>query len=339
MVAVIAEGRVPSISVIIPVHNGGRHLPLCLAALRQSTVPPLECIVVDDGSTDGSMAAARAWGARTLETGGRNGSYIARNLGASQAQGELLLFLDADVCVQPDTLARVADAFREDPSLDALIGSYDDAPGGPDLLSQYRNLLHHFVHQQGQRRASTFWTGCGAIRREVFQSMDGFFGPQRFFGDVAFGYLLAHAGRKIVLEKTLTVKHLKRWRLGEMVRTDIFRRGALWTQLILRYRHMPDDLNLRIGQRWSVVLIFLGLGALLAGALFRPPAAWWLLPAALAVAYLLLNRPFLAFLARRRGRWFALRALPFSAVYHLCCGLGFLVGVLRYARSKLLPPA
>ncbi len=60
---------------------------------------------------------------------------------------------------------------RRDPALTALFGSYDDAPAAPGLVSQYRNLLHHFVHQQGVfrdeiRPAHTFWTGCGMIRRE-----------------------------------------------------------------------------------------------------------------------------------------------------------------------------
>ncbi len=56
--------------------------------------------------------------------------------------------------------------FEADPGLAALFGSYDDSPAAPGLVSQYRNLLHHFVHQQGAflddtRPAHTFWTGCG----------------------------------------------------------------------------------------------------------------------------------------------------------------------------------
>lgn len=61
-----------------------------------------------------------------------------------------------------------------DTQVDALIGSYDDDPKSPDFISQYRNLMHCSVHQTGRSEASTFWSGCGAIRREVFLESGGF---------------------------------------------------------------------------------------------------------------------------------------------------------------------
>jgi hypothetical protein len=50
----------------------------------------------------------------------------------------------------------------------AVLGAYDTAPPVPRLVSQYRNLLHHYVHAQSPGDAETFWTGWGAMRREVF---------------------------------------------------------------------------------------------------------------------------------------------------------------------------
>jgi hypothetical protein len=60
------------------------------------------------------------------------------------------------------------EAFQNDHDLAAVIGSYDDEPFEPNFLSQYKNLLHHYVHQTANRDASTFWGACGAIRRESF---------------------------------------------------------------------------------------------------------------------------------------------------------------------------
>ena len=51
--------------------------------------------------------------------------------------------------------------------VETLFGSYDDDPPAPGLVSRYKNLLHHHVHQNGRPDASTFWAGCGAIRRGV----------------------------------------------------------------------------------------------------------------------------------------------------------------------------
>ena len=88
------------------------------------------------------------------------------------ARGDLLFFVDADVALRPDATAQVLDAFAGEPHLAAVFGSYDDAPAAENFLSQYKNLLHHWVHQTGREEASTFWAGCGAIRREVLRKLN-----------------------------------------------------------------------------------------------------------------------------------------------------------------------
>jgi glycosyltransferase involved in cell wall biosynthesis len=265
------SGRGVAVSVVIPAHDAAAFLEACLTHLGRSRTPPLEVIVVDDGSTDGTADVARAHGARLLQTGGRRGPAHARNLGSEAARGNVLLFLDADVCVRPDTVARIAAAFEADPELDAVIGSYDDSPDAPDFLSQYKNLMHCFTHQTGRRKASTFWSGCGAIRREVFFAHSGFaegYGRPAI-EDIELGYRLVMARRKVVLDRDLLVKHLKRWTLWSLMRTDILDRGIPWTELILRDGRMPNDLNVHLSQRVSVALSMLLVG--MAGF----AAAWW----------------------------------------------------------------
>ncbi len=78
------------------------------------------------------------------------GPARARNLGASQARGEILLFVDADVTIPPGAIGQVVKVFKREPGIAALFGSYDDEPAESNFLSQYRNLLHHYVHQQGR---------------------------------------------------------------------------------------------------------------------------------------------------------------------------------------------
>ena len=100
-------------------------------------------------------------------------------------------------------------SFSENPDLAALIGSYDDAPGEKNFLSQYKNLFHHYTHQHGKVEASTFWGACGAIRREIFLSMAGFNDNYRqpCIEDIEFGYRLKQEGYKIRLCKSIQVKH------------------------------------------------------------------------------------------------------------------------------------
>jgi glycosyltransferase involved in cell wall biosynthesis len=260
----------PTLSVVIPAYNASRTLGLCLQSIAASQTASLECIVVDDGSTDSTVEVARGFGAKVLCTGGRRGPAHARNLGARAAAGEIVFFIDADICVHPNTLSRLLEGFVSQPERDAMIGSYDDSPEQQDVLSMYRNLMHRYVHQHGREEASTFWSGCGAIRRSVFLKHGGF--DERYrrpaIEDIELGYRLAAAGHKIFLDRGLEVKHLKRWTFLNLIKTDIFDRGMPWTELILRDGRMPNDLNIQLSQRVSVALAFLLFGFALAGALY-----------------------------------------------------------------------
>ena len=270
-----------TLSIVIPVFNGGDDLAACLGSIAASVLPPAECIVVDDGSTDGSVAVARQFGATVLSSGRKGGGPArARNVGASHASSDILCFFDADVCLHPDTLGRIAAAFEADGHLDAVMGSYDESPEDPAFFSQYKNLQHCFVHHRGHRRASTFWTGCGAIRREVFLAEGGF--DQTYarpcIEDVELGYRLTASGRRLMLDPAIQVQHRKRWTFTGLVRTDFFDRALPWTELILKHRNLPNDLNLEVSQRVSAILTCLLLAVMVASAALggAAVAAGWL---------------------------------------------------------------
>ncbi|MBA2340078.1 MAG: glycosyltransferase family 2 protein, partial [Pyrinomonadaceae bacterium] len=155
------------ISVIVPVYNGEKFLAQCLDAIIASSYQSFELLVVDDRSTDRSAEIARQKGAAILSMTEQSGPGAARNYAAQNARGEILFFVDSDVVVRPETMAKVAADFTLHPDIGAVFGSYDDDPAEKNFLSQYKNLYHHFVHQQSSSEAVTFWAGCGAIRREV----------------------------------------------------------------------------------------------------------------------------------------------------------------------------
>jgi glycosyltransferase involved in cell wall biosynthesis len=333
----------PDISIVIPVYNGAAYLAACLKAVRELRPAPLECIVVDDGSTDGSARIAQSAGVTVVSTSGRRGPGYARNLGAGMARGGILLFVDADVVVPPDTLARIAARFAENPVRDAVIGSYDQDPASTDLLSQYRNLLHCYTHQRGQARTCGFWTGCGAMRSTVFRECGGFdeTHTRPRIEDVELGTRLRQDGRQVWLDKGLRVKHLKRLRFWAVMRTDMVDRAIPWTRLILRSNHMPADLNLKLGQRYSVLAVGWAALALILSVVCaqavggRTGAFLFLSSAGAALAVAALNRDFYRYLARVRSHWFALRAFPLHCLYFLCAGAGFAAGLAGHVGSRL----
>lgn len=335
-------GDVP-VSVVVPVRDRPGPLAECLAALAAAAPPGAEILVVDDASTEDVAAVARRYGARLLRLQPRQGPAAARNLGARAARGPVVLFVDADVVVRPSTIGHVLEALDRHPEVAALFGSYDAEPRAPGLVSQYRNLLHHFVHQRGRAEASTFWAGCGAVRRAVFDQVGGFdvgAFPRASVEDIDLGYRLGRAGHRIRLDPTLQVTHLKRWTLLSMLRCDFAERGWPWARLLLERPGLPRDLNLGREHRRSVVLVGLAGLALLGAAVRVELAAG----AALALAGVLaLNRDFWRFLVRQRGPAFAAACVPLHLLHYAAGGLAFAAAWLqtrvRPARRRALPTA
>jgi GT2 family glycosyltransferase len=281
---------------------------LCVKAALAQLRPDDQALVVFDGVPPAPPGWLVDSGASVLSTGHRQGPAAARNLAAAQARGDLLVFVDADVQLHPDSLNLIRRHFAADSGLTAVFGSYDDQPASSSLVSRFRNLLHHHTHSAHPGPATTFWAGLGAIRREAFQAVGGFNAAayeRPSIEDIDLGLRLSDAGSRILLDPSIQGTHHKRWTLRSMLVTDIRQRAIPWSRLLLERRELPATLNLTPSARLSaaaslmlfasapVVLLLPGLrvGALLTlcGSL---------------VLLLALNHSFHRLLVRRTG-WLA----------------------------------
>lgn len=323
--------------MIVPVYNGEEVLPKCLEGIFSSEFKDLEVIVVNDGSTDESARIATEKGATVIPSERpRSGPAAARNEAANRANGDILVFVDADVVVAPDAFGRIARAFDEERGISALFGSYDDEPGETNFLSQYRNLLHHYVHQTSGRDASTFWAGLGAVRRDVFLENGGFDAVQfevPSIEDIEFGARIRRAGHRILLLKDVRGKHLKRWSPWSVLRTDILCRAFPWSKLILTREGLMNDMNLKTSDRLSAGLV--GFAALLVPFLFWEPLLVVPLLAVL-VGVVILNRRLFGFYYRKKGLIFTFGAFFWQLAYFFYSGVTFAVCWVLYALPRLL---
>lgn len=216
-----------------------------------------------------------------------------------------------------------------------FIGSYDDSPSEEHFISQYRNLLHHYYHQLGAKSTFTFWGACGVIHRDIFNDAGGF--NEKYtkasIEDVEFGYRLRDLGYDISLRKDIQVKHLKKWDLALLLKTDYFNRAKPWTLLLRQTKVLPKDLNFRWVDRVSVVICCALLLMLLPVFL----GAWsvLLLPLMMTV-FLVINLRVYRFFAEKKGGWFAFKAIPFHFAYFLICGLGYSVGSTEFLIKSTL---
>ena len=331
---VIATSKPPvpphTLSVIVPVYNSTGYLNRCLAALAKSNFNDFDVLVVDDGSTEAVEPIVTRYGFDYMRIDGPGGPARARNRGVTRAKGKYLVFIDADVCVHKDTLTAFAEVFAADSGIDAVVGSYDETPAESGFFSQYKNLFHHYVHQTSGGYVNTFWSGCGAMRRDLFLAFGGF-DEERYrrpaIEDIELGTWVTAAGFQIVLAPQVKATHLKRWTLWSILKTDIFDRGVPWIQLMLRAGAAANTLNAKSSQRICVALTWLASALL--------PLIWWQPVAGILSFSLLslvsaLNFDFYRYFIAHSGIWFTLRVLPMHWLYFWYCGLCVIWGTAAH---------
>jgi len=297
------------LSLVVPATDDPSTLERCLEAVRAAAGQPDEVIVVD--------LPARA------------GPAFARNAGAERATGEAIVFVDADVLVHADAFTRIRAAFAADPTLVAMLGSYDDHVATRGVVAGFRNLLHHTVHHRSAGEVATFWAGLGAVRTDALRAAGGFDAaryPRPSIEDVELGGRLATEGR-VVLDPRLQGTHLKEWTLRSMVVTDFARRGVPWVALMLERRHVPRTLNLGGRERASAAAAL----ACAVGVARRRPT---LVTAGLA-AQLALNRDLYSLLQRRLGVKGAAAGLCLHTLHQLTAAAAVPAGLAAALGSRV----
>jgi len=324
-----AGAGTPTLSVIVPCYRCPGTLRDVIAGLEQSDLPRdrWELIIVDDNSDDDTADVARAHADHVLVTSnGPRGPAFARNLGSTVARGDVLVFVDADVVVTPTTLSQFRQVFSAHPDVGSVFGAYDLSPRDPGLVSQYRNLLHHYVHSQSPGDASTFWAGCGAVRRELFMALGGFDAkryPRPQIEDIELGYRIGATGQRILLVPEIQGKHLKRWTLLRMLKTDLRERAVPWMLLLLERKELASNgpLNLRVTEK--VLTALAGLVVLaLPLALILGDVRWLYVAIAACAAIMIANAPLFLWFARIRSPLFALAVIPLRLLFYFTSGFG-----------------
>ncbi len=315
-------------SLIVPVHNSMAYLHRVAAAWEELDAS-WEVIIVDDGSTDGSSSwlATNCPLAKVIYLKDCQGQAKARNLAVEQAKSDLLVFLDSDVFTQATTLEEMATYLERRPDLAGVFGSYCDRdPFEQSTLSRFRNFLHSFVHQRSAGPVGSFWTGLSCLRKSAFSKAGGFDVHLSGVEDVELGARLSRLGYRIWLAPQFQGFHLKRWTLGNFLRTDIFLRARPWMHYALMGRMPRRGLSLNWSDKLAPLLLLVTL------------ACTWPWNGLAMAAYLGLNLERYSYFWARGGSRLGLIAPLYLSLYHLCCCLGGLLGLWDYFHQPTLKP-
>ncbi len=245
------------ISVVIPVRNAMPWLETQLQALVDQDVDQeWEVVVADNGSTDQSRVAAAAWSEkheqiRWIDASAVRGAPAARNAGAREALGDLLVFCDADDVVRPGWLASCAIALE---TADVIAGIFDfwslnglpEAPPAPATMSQFPFLP----------------AGLGAnlaVRRQAFDSVDGFSEVLLTGEDLDLCWRLQIAGYRFAIDEGAVVAKRDRTGFWEVFRQAYaFGRGGA----VLYRKHRPAGARRNLAgaaSSWVWLLVHLPL--------------------------------------------------------------------------------
>ncbi len=308
------------VSVIIPNRNGAATVGLCLDALERSGYPSFEVIVADDCSDDASPEIIQSHRCMLIRLSPQRGAGAARNAGAAAASGDVLLFIDSDCLVLPDTISTAARLYRAHPG-DAVGGTYTPMPHDRDFFSVFQSV---YINYHETRAAAPDYVASHAlvIGRDTFLKSGGF--PESFLPiieDVEFSHRLRRTGVALRAAPELMVRHVFRFTLKRSIR-NAYRKSKYWTMYSLNNRDLHSDSGTASRGLKLDALCWCACAAMLAG-------RWYAASAAVAVINAYVNRGLLRSFFRFGCAWFGMRAaLYYLAVYPVPVGLGGIMGLI-----------
>jgi len=313
------------ISVVIPAHNAGRTLANSLAALEEQTLPraDYQIIVVDDGSIDDTADVAGRFDV-TLVRQPHAGASAARNAGLASAQGDLVLFTEADCEPAPDWIERMAAAF-DDPLVVGVKGVYRTRQ--QSLVARFVQVEYQDKYDRMEREPTIDFvdTYAAGYRREVLLSNDGFDEAFPHLGDQELSFRLARRGYRLVFRPDAVVYHQHNDTLrGYLSRKFVIgfwkaQVGRRYPDQLVRDSHTPQVVKLQM-----VLLALAGL--LAAGTLLWWPS--WLWAIAALLAFLVTTMPFTLKALRRDPPVGAISPVLLLA-RALALAMGYGVGLVR----------
>jgi len=242
----------PKLSVIIPTHNSEKTIEKCINSIVSQKFPrnEFEIIVVDDGSKDKTTELAKKAGADVVMNIDPCFQGTARNIGAKNARGNFLAFLDSDCIARDCWLQIIAKELKEN---DAIGGPVLN--GNPNSLVAWSEYLIEFseFHEHRKRSTVQFVPGCSqAYKKNIFFKVGGF-SEQRLAEDVKIGHELTKSGINVVFVPELQINHLCRTEFNRYISNAKI--GGKYS--IIASKEVPSIYSSLATSKWKIPIIFL----------------------------------------------------------------------------------
>jgi glycosyltransferase involved in cell wall biosynthesis len=327
----------PLISIIIPVYNREDTIEETLTSVFSLNYENFEVIVVDGGSIDETVGKIKRFiekykNIKLVQGKGRLYASQGRNLGAKRAKGSILLFIDSDGKIQQDTIEKILKSFEKEKDAVAVIGLFSRNCKYKNFMSIYKNLYMHYTLVNLPKYAPITTGFMTAIKKEIFEKIQGYNENLRSVEDVELGERLISEDYKIYLNKKLQVEHLKKYFLWRLLKND-FERVIPWVRLLLKNfnlkkilkkgRYTDKSINLMLSVPVSYLVCLSVILNLVDGGITTKLFFFFFF-----LFFILLNIKFWSFLKENEGWKFAFISTFVTFVDMLAVGAGVFVGLL-----------
>ena len=299
-----------------------------MEAAFNSTFDNFEIIVVDDSSTDGSMAIIAPYPCRVIRLPKHGGASMARNTGAENSRGDVLLFIDADCLLQPDTLTKAASAYMEGGPEVVIGGTYTRLPYDQSFFSTFQSIFIHYSETKNAQNPDYIATHAMLIQADIFKRSGGFnedFMP--ILEDVEYSHRLKNAGYRLHMHPEILVQHIFNFTLIKSLSNGI-RKTKYWSIYSIKNKDLLSDSGTASQEfKFNVLSCFANLALLFLGLLLHN---WiFILPVLLLYCTnLYLNRHLIKAFHKTRGPSFAISAvLYYTFLYPFAVGIGAFSGI------------
>lgn len=196
------------VSVIIPMYNVSGCIDDCLSSVLNQTAAGTEVLLIDDRSTDDTVRKAARYPFKIIKLERHLNPAAVRNYGARQATGDVLIFADADVVLQPGSLEKAA-LLASGPDADAVYGIYTKDTVQTSFFSQLQNLVIVYRCEKLPRDIDMTLSFFCAIKRRAFEDVGGYDENMPYYEDVELGKKLVENGYRCRFEPEIKTMHLK----------------------------------------------------------------------------------------------------------------------------------
>jgi len=325
------------ISIIIPVYNSEKTLKECLRYIEKLDYPNYEVVVVDDKSKDSSLSIAREFNFKTISLTKNVGAGGARNVGARNATGEILLFTDSDILLPKDTLKRVMSYYEKGNEI--FIGMFSTKLRFKNIFSQYKHLYLCYYYMKQGEKLHTLDTSLTVMSKTKFFQYNGFKKNLRISEDAELGTRLTAGGEIITQPKHINMEHVKHYSLKSFVKGD-FIRGKRFSKLLLKcifekkkepkkkkkknFFLKPLSIYISVGIM-PFILLLLILSLIFASLIIFYGFS------ILFAFFIIINLDFWNYLRKQRGFWFAIRSSAITFMDMIVFDAGIAISFFKFA--------